>query len=103
MHGVQPFLGLGNYFKHYIQGYVQLVAPLRKLTQKAVKFEFAGAATDAFEHLKYCLSHAPVLALPDPELPYEVVVDASGFGCGAVLCRRRGLWLSIATSSAVLS
>ena len=71
---------------------MQLVAPLRKLTQKAVKFEFAGAAADAFEHLKYlkyCLSHAPVLALPDPELPYEVMVDASGFGCGAVLLQKQ--------------
>ena len=36
VHGVQQFLGLGNYFKHYIQGCLQLVAPLRRLTQKAV-------------------------------------------------------------------
>lgn len=35
VHGVQQFLDLGNYFTHYIQGYVQLVAPLRRLTQKA--------------------------------------------------------------------
>lgn len=82
---------------------MHLVAPLRKLTQKAVKFEFAGAATDACEHLKYCSSHVPVLALPDPELPYEVVVDASGFGCGAVSLQRQRLWLSIATSLAALS
>ena len=26
------FMGLGNYFKHYIQGYAKLVALLRKLT-----------------------------------------------------------------------
>ena len=89
VHGVQQFLGLGNYFNHYIQGYVQLVAPLRKLMQKAVKLELAGAANDAFEHLKYCLSHAPVLALPDPELSYEVVVDASPFGCGAMLLQKQ--------------
>ena len=89
VHGVQQFLGLGNYFKHCIQGYVQLVAPLRRLTQKAVQFEFAGAAADAFEHLNYCLSHAPVLALLEPELPYKVVVDASVFGCGAVLLQKQ--------------
>ena len=89
VHAVQQFLGLGNYFKHYIQGYVQLVAPLRRLTQKSVKFEFAGAAKEAFEHLKYCLSHAPVLALPDPKLPFEVVVDACDFGCGAVLLQKQ--------------
>ena len=89
VHAVQQFLGLGNYFKHYIQGYAKLVAPLRKLTEKSVPFAFEGAAVKAFENLKYSLSHAPVLALPDPDLPFEVVVDASGFGCGAVLLQNQ--------------
>jgi len=35
---VQQFVGLGNYFKHYIQGYAKLVAPLRKLTEKSMPF-----------------------------------------------------------------
>ncbi len=43
----------------------------------------------ACENLKYSLSHAPVLALPNPVLPFEVVVDASGFGCGAVLLQNQ--------------
>ena len=82
---VQQFLGPGNHFKHYIQGYAKLVAPLRNLTEKSVPFVFEGAAVKAFENMKYSLSHAPVLALPDADLPFEIVVDASGFGCGAVL------------------
>ena len=89
VHAVQQFLGLGKYFKHYIQGYAKLVAPLRKLTETSVAFVFEGAAVRAFENLKYSLSHAPVLALPDPDLPFEVVVDASGFGCGAVLLQNQ--------------
>ena len=89
VHAVQQFLGLGNYFKHYIQGYAKLVAPLRKLTEKSVSFVFEDAAVQAFENLKYSLSHAPVLALPNPDLPFEVVVDASGFGCGAVLLQNQ--------------
>jgi len=89
MHAVQQFVGLGNYFKHYIQGYAKLVAPLRKLTEKSMPFVFEGAAVQACENLKYSLSHAPVLALPNPVLPFEVVVDASGFGCGAVLLQNQ--------------
>ena len=85
VHDVQSFLGLGNYFKHYIQGYTKLVLPLRELTRKRVPFKFGESAVQAFNGLKYCLSHAPVLVLPDPDLPFEVVVDACDYGCGAVL------------------
>lgn len=46
---------------------------------------WAFAAQTAFDDLKECLCKAPVLALPDFLAPYEVVCDASGFGCGAVL------------------
>ena len=35
VHDVQQFLRLGNYIKHYIQGYAKLVAPSRKLTEKS--------------------------------------------------------------------
>ena len=88
-HAVQQFLGFGNYFRYYIQGYVELIAPLRKLTEKPVPFAFEGAAVTAFEGWKYCLTHAPVLALPDADLPFEVAADASGFGCDTVLLQNQ--------------
>ena len=91
MHAVQQFLGLGKYFKHCIQGYAKLVAPLRRLTEKSVPFVFEGAAVQAFENLKYSLSHAPVLALSNADLPFEVVIDASDLGCGAVLLQNQRL------------
>lgn len=79
---------------------MKLVAPLHRLTQKSVKFEFTGAAKEAFEHLKCCLSHADALALPDPKLPFEVVVDACDFGCSVVLLQKQSF---TATGSAALS
>ena len=39
----------------------------------------------AFDAVKTALSSAPVLALPDPDAPFEVIADASGFGLGAIL------------------
>ena len=36
-----------------------------------------------FQQLKYCLTHAPVLALPDDSGNFEIYSDASlnGLGC----------------------
>ena len=38
--------------------------------------------------MKHALLHAPVLALPDPDLPFEVVTDACKTGIGAVLLQQ---------------
>ena len=85
-HAVQQFLVTTL---SITEGCVELVAPLRKLTEESLPFAFEGAAVAAFQGLKYCLMHAPVLVLPAADLPFEVVVDASGFGCGAVVLQNQ--------------
>ena len=81
----QQFLGLTNYFCKYIQGYAKICSPMTKLTRKQVLFHWTEECNKALLQLKRALTSAPVLALPDPKLPYELVCDASGFGIGAVL------------------
>ena len=56
----------------------------------------------AFENFRYSLSHAPVLALPNDDMSFEVVANASGSGCVLCCCKIRSQWLSTATSSALL-
>ena len=85
---VQQFLGLTNFFRKYIQGYASLSNPLSNLTRKTVPFQWTSDCTRAFQGLKRALTTAPVLALPDPDLPYELVCDASGLGIGAVLLQQ---------------
>lgn len=82
---VQQWLGLTNYFRKFIQGYASLVAPLHTLTHKNTVFEWKDEHTAIFEELKYALTHAPVLAMPDFSKQFEVVSDASLLGTGAVL------------------
>ena len=83
--GVRSFLGLTNYFRKFVQGYAALCKPLTALTCKDVPFVWSAECSSAFQQLKNALITAPVLVLPDPSKPYEVVCDASGFGIGAVL------------------
>ena len=82
---LRSFLGLANYFRRFIQGYSSMVQPLTTLTSKTKPWVWSGRCQQAFESVKHALVHAPVLTLPDPALPYEVICDASIVRLGAVL------------------
>ncbi|GJX44883.1 reverse transcriptase domain-containing protein [Tanacetum coccineum] len=48
-----------------------------------------GDCIDAFETLKKKLTEAPILVVPDWNLPFELMCDASDFAIGAVLGQRK--------------
>jgi hypothetical protein len=85
VHDVRSFLGLVNYFRKFIEHYSEIAVPLTNLTRKAHAWDWTGRCQDAFEKLKQKLMEAPMLRTPDERLPYEVVMDASDLGLGAVL------------------
>jgi len=82
---LRSFLGLANYFRRFVQGFAAIVSPLIKLTRNDEKFEWTHEQERAFRQIKQALVSAPVLKLPNPNLPYEVIADASVNGIGAVL------------------
>ena len=79
------FLGLANYFRKFIPNFSRLAAPLYQLTKKATTFKLGDEAVLAFQAIKELLISPPLLAFPNPDLPYELISDASLAGCGAVL------------------
>ena len=62
-----------------------MVAPLTRLTKSDVPFDWTSQCQGAFDAVKLALVHAPVLATPDSDMPFTVIVDASGEGIGVVL------------------
>ena len=58
---------------------------LTRLTRKNVKFKWDDNCEQSFMQLKYCLTHALVLALPNDSGDFEVYNDASLNGLGCVL------------------
>ncbi len=84
---VRSFLGMANYFRKFIYHFAQRTLPLTRMLRKEsiVNWQWTSECQKAFEDIKHALTTAPVLALPDESLPYDVVCDASGFGLGAVL------------------
>ena len=83
---VLQFLGLCNYYRRYVPRFSIIAAPLYHLTRLSSPPEWTPACAASFAALRLLLSSPPVLALPDPSLPFHVTADAaSSVGVGAVL------------------
>ncbi|KAK1787247.1 hypothetical protein P4O66_002763 [Electrophorus voltai] len=81
VHLVQHFLSFMNFYHRFIKNFSTVAAPLTVLTRKASgQFCWSTEAQQAFEELKCRLITAPILRLPDAELPCIVEVDASEMG-----------------------
>ncbi|GKB73177.1 putative reverse transcriptase domain-containing protein [Tanacetum coccineum] len=62
---IHQFLGLAGYYRRFIKGFLKIVRPITKLTQKSVKFNWGEKAEAAFQLLKQRLCITPILALPE--------------------------------------
>lgn len=82
---LQCFLGFANFYRRFIQGFSQVVAPLTKLTSPKVPFLWSPEADQAMSTLKELFSTSPVLIHPDTSLSLIVEVDASDSGVGTVI------------------
>jgi hypothetical protein len=82
---VRQFTGFANYFRKYIKAYSAMASPLTNLTRKSTAFVWGKEQQDAFQAVKYALTHSPVLVMPDFTKPFEVWCDASKLGLGALL------------------
>ncbi|MBW0496142.1 hypothetical protein O181_035857 [Austropuccinia psidii MF-1] len=87
---MQYFLGFASYYRNHIRIISHITSSLYKLCSKDVVFEITKERRDAYERIKHELTNAPVLILPDFELPFKLCIDAaSSQGLGAALHQRQ--------------
>ena len=78
-------LGLMGFYQRYLRNFATRAKPMTALLKKDVPFIWTTSCDRALTDLKTALTEAPVLAQPDYTRPFQLSVDASGVGCGAVL------------------
>lgn len=88
VHEVRRFLGMASWYRRFVPNFASIVAPLTRLTQKKVKFNWAQDSELAFNTIKDHLVSAPILTCPDFSRPFILQTDASAYGIGAVLTQR---------------
>lgn len=82
---VRSFLGLANYMGKFIPDLASLDEPLRRLTQKDVKFQWGEKEESAFRAVKQSLVNAQRLGFYKYEDRTSVIADASPYALGGVL------------------
>ena len=97
---VRQFVGFAGYYRRFIQNFSDVTRPLREVMpppdqrKKRCSKEIAGwkwgtEQEDAFNHLKELLTSAPILAYARYDQPFELHIDASTSGLGAVLYQQQ--------------
>ena len=82
---VRSFLGLADYYRRFVKGFSVTAAPMTRLLQKNVKYEWSEKCQRSFDKLKAFLTEAPVLTQPTCGKKYVIFSDASLNGLGCVL------------------
>lgn len=84
---VRAFVGLCSYYRRFVRDFAQRAAPLHRLTCKQVPSLWTAECESAFTYLKGVLSAAPVVTMPDFNVPFKVYTDAPMGAVGAVLAQ----------------
>ena len=82
---IQSFLGFANFYRHYIQNYLDIVVPLTCLTRKNMPWNFDEKCKLAFLSLKQAFMSAPVLTHYKPDCLLVIETDASDYALAAIL------------------
>ena len=94
---LQQFLGFVGFYRRFVKGFSSIASPLHLLLRghlnnskkkkkiQPAEFVWGPKQQRSFEELKTVLTTAPILGFADYHSPFELHIDASMQGLGAVL------------------
>lgn len=81
------FVAMANFYRKHIQNFAEITRPLNYLSKKKVPFVWTDECENSFNILIKKLTNPPILAYPQFDKQFTIVVDASNYTMGAVLCQ----------------
>nr|GEV33250.1 reverse transcriptase domain-containing protein [Tanacetum cinerariifolium] len=87
--GVRSFLGHPGFYRRFIQDFLKIARPMTHLLEKETHFVLSKECVDAFNTLKKKLTEAPIFVVPDWNLPFKLMCDASDYAISVVLGQRK--------------
>ena len=81
----QEFLGFGNSYRRFIEGFSKMAKHLTNLTKKNQRYEWTPACEQAFDTLKSRFCEAPILVHFLSGRPTAIETNASDYALGAVM------------------
>ena len=82
------YLGLISYYGKFLPNLSTHLAPLYRLLNKDVSWQWSKAQEESFQKSKKLLLSAKVFTHYNPQLPIALACDASAYGIGAILAHR---------------
>ncbi|KAK4315748.1 hypothetical protein Pmani_013054 [Petrolisthes manimaculis] len=82
---LRRYLGMIGWYRRFCPNFAKIATPLTNLVSPKCKFVWSPQCQESFSQLKNLLITKPVLKCPDFNRRFEVQVDASDAGAGAVL------------------
>jgi len=96
---VRKFLGLANYYRHFVKDFAKVALSMNWLTKKDEKWRWEEEQQAVFEQLKVVFITKPVLVTPELDKEFRVEADASNFATGGVLSVKcdNNIWWPVVT------
>ncbi|MBW0543654.1 hypothetical protein O181_083369, partial [Austropuccinia psidii MF-1] len=85
MKEMMSFLGFASYFGKHLKYFAILAKSLYRICDQQTVFEMTQERIKAYEKIRKALTEAPLLLMPDWNIPFKFYIDACGDGSGAAL------------------
>ncbi|MBW0543021.1 hypothetical protein O181_082736 [Austropuccinia psidii MF-1] len=82
---IMSFLGVPSYYRQHLKGFAIHARSLYRICDQQTVFQITQERIQAYNKIKYALTYAPLLLIPDWKLSFKLYIDACGEGLGTAL------------------